>query len=117
MMRHASSLATLVLLATVMIAPGGAVADEARKCIYPRGGLAPAVGPWPCDPKRPHSVEIDRRATFRPHPLSRHSDRTNFGLAADQGAPPYAAAVAFDAALSPRSSAPQEAWIEEIEAP
>lgn len=117
MKRNVLSFATLVLLATATVAPGGAAAEENRKCIYPRGGLAPEVGPWPCSPKRPHLVEIDQRATFRPHPLSRHSNRTNLGLAADQPAPAHAADVAFDAAVSPRSSAPQGEWTEEIEAP
>lgn len=117
MKRNVLSFATLVLLATATMAPGGAAAEENRKCIYPQGGLAPAVGPWPCSPNRPHLVEIDHRATFRPHPLSRHSDRTNFGQARDQRPVAYAAAAASDVLVSSRSSAPAEDWAEEIEAP
>lgn len=116
MKRKVSSFATLVLLATIMAGPGSAGAEN-RKCIYPQGGLAPAVGPWPCSPNRPHLVEIDHRATFRPDPLSRHLDRTNFGLRADQRPVGYAAAGASDVVVSPRSSALAEEWTEEIEAP
>ena len=117
MKRNVLSFATLVLLATATMAPGGAAAEENRKCIYPQGGLAPAVGPWPCTPNRPHLVEIDHRATFRPHPLSRHLDRTNLGLRADQRPVGYAAAGASDVVVSRRSSTLAEEWTEEIEAP
>lgn len=116
MKRKVSSFATLVLLATIMVGPGSVGAED-RKCIYPQGGLAPAVGPWPCTPNRPHLVEIDHRATFRPHPLSRHLDRTNLGLRADQRSVGYAAAGASDVVVSRRSSALAEEWTEEIEAP
>jgi hypothetical protein len=116
MKRNVLGFATLVLLATGAMA-GTAAAEESRKCIYPQGGLAPAVGPWPCSPKRPHLVEIDHRATFRPDPLSRHSNRTNFGQGRDQRPVGYAAAGASDVLASSGSSALTEYWTEEIEAP
>ena len=117
MKRNVLSFATLVLLATATMSPGSAAAEENRKCIYPQGGLAPAVGPWPCSPNRPHFVEIDHRATFRADPLSRHSDRTNLGRGAGQRVVGYAAAVTSDVLVSSGSSAPAEDWTEEIEAP
>lgn len=118
MKHNVSSLATLVLLAAAVVAPGSAAADEGRKCIYPRGGLAPEVGSWPCSPKRPHLVEVDRRATFRPHPLSRDLNRTNLGRFADQGAVGYAAAGTSDVVVaSSGSAALAEDWTEEIETP
>ncbi len=116
MKRNVLSFATLVLLAAAMVAPGS-VGAENRKCIYPQGGLAPAVGPWPCSPGRPHLVEIDHRATFRPHPLSRHLDRTNLGVRAEQRPVGYAAAGASDVAISSGATALAEDWAEEIEAP
>ena len=116
MKRNVLSFATLVLLATGAMA-GTAAAEEGRKCIYPQGGLAPAVGPWPCSPKREHLVEIDHRAIFRPDPLSRHSDRTNLGQGRDQRSVGYAAAGASDVLVSSGSSALMEDWAEEIEAP
>ncbi len=117
MNRNVLSFAALVLLATATMAPRSAAAEENRKCIYPQGGLAPAVGPWPCSPNRPHFVEVDYRATFRPDPLSRHSDRTNLGGGANQRVVGYAAAAASDFRVSSGSSAPEEDWTEEIEAP
>lgn len=116
MKRNVLSFATLVLLATATMA-GTAAAEESRKCIYPQGGLAPAVGPWPCSSNRPHLVEIDHRATFRPDPLSRHSDRTNLGQASDQRPVGYAAAAASDVLVSSGSSPLADDWAEEIEAP
>lgn len=119
MKRNVLSFATLVLLATATMAPGGVAGEENRKCIYPRGGNAPAVGPWPCSPNRPHLVEIDHRATFRPDPLSRHSERTNLGRRTEQPPVGYAAAAAAasDVRVSSGSSALAEEWTEEIEAP
>lgn len=115
MTRIAFLIAGLVLVAGAM-APGNAVAADGKKCIYLQGGIAPDVGPYPCNPKRAHMVEIDRRAIFPRDPLSPHSERTTFGAPwLESGlAGAFAAAGASDA---PSVALEYQDWIQEVETP
>lgn len=82
--------------------------DALKTCLYLQGGLAPAVGPYPCL-KAPHLVGIDRRAILRPHPLSPYRERSNFGRET-------AEVAAVDTEPSALVAA-EEPWVPEIEAP
>lgn len=98
----------LTLLAVVLTGPADVSADPLKTCIYPQGGNAPAVGPYPCR-KEPHFVRIDRRAIFRPDPLSPYRERSNFGRETAD-----VTAVATEPAALAEA---EEPWVPEIEAP
>jgi len=89
---------------------GHATTDPQKTCIYPLTGNAPDVGPFPCAKYR-HLVGMDKRAMFRPDPLSPFSNRSNFGreLGAGSGGGSAAAPEAAEAT--------GVSWVEEIEAP
>lgn len=89
---------------------GHATTDPLKTCIYPISGNAPDVGTFPCAKYR-HFVGMDKRAMFRPDPLSPFSNRTNFGQELGVGS------GGGSAAAPEAAEATGVSWVQEIETP